>query len=182
MQPEKIELVLSHGDVNHKITGLVGAITIENPEYRSLKIYCLYSPELNISDIDGNSYQILPTNQMIQDFGNQLIWIHDIQEFRRRVEAKIEKNADLIKHYKGDSVVYFDHQHHGHFDQNNVPFRKHQKFSLQKEFRIVLKTMDDSESPFVLDIGDIRDICTEMDASDFDENKMEISILQNPVH
>lgn len=42
--------------------------------------------------------------------------------------------------------------------------------------------MDDSESPFVLDIGDIRDICTEMDASDFDENKMEISILQNPVH
>lgn len=176
-QPKKLDLVFTVDGINHKISDAVGPILVENPEYGFLKVYCFYSPELNTNDLGGKSQQILPPRKMIDDFGDQLVWIHNIREFRRRVEIAIEKRKDSILFYKADNVLYFEDQFHGRFDEISIPFRKHEKFSFQKEFRVVLRTKEQSDSEYILDIGDIRDICTEMNANDFDENNMEVSFL-----
>ena len=175
LQSNQVEIDIEYKGERHRVTGATGAITFENHGYRYLKVFCLYSPELDLTNTNGVLNNIQPTEEMIKDFGRELIWIYNVSEFKRRIETALKKNEN-IKKYEYRHVEYYSDNHHGIFTDSDIPFKKHEKFVFQKEFRIVLKTNDESTSSFVLNIGDIRDICIEMRSADFNEGEFKIEI------
>lgn len=55
-----------------------------------------------------------------------------------------------------------------------MPFKKHEDFKYQQEFRIVLETVEHDDKPFTLQVGDIRDICRRFTVEEF--NRVEIKL------
>lgn len=175
LQSENLVIDVGFGGKEIRLTGLVGPVTFENQAYRYLKVFCMYSPELDPNHIDRDMQNIRPTKQMVHDFGEDLVWIYNVREFQKRFEAALSKTG-VVKAYARQHVEYYSNGFHGEFDSNNIPFKKHESFSFQKEFRIVLKTDDRTTNPFIVDIGDIRDICSQMKSYEFNGEEFKVEV------
>ena len=168
-----VELEVNGKKVNLKPEG---AMTIGDEGYRYLKVFCLYAPEIDLSDPAQAANNIKPSAKMIEDFGQDLVFITNPNEFKRRLEIALKEKRGVEK-YGYDHVRYYNSSHHGHFDDSEIPFSKHEEFDFQKEFRIVLRTSDKSESSFEVEIGDIRDICIELKAAEFNERNLKFEAI-----
>lgn len=177
LQSKDLIVEIGFNGITRRLTDLVGPVTIENHGYRCLKVFCMYSPEIDSDHVDRDAKNIKPSQKMIDDFGEDLVWVYDVREFQKRLEMALSETG-VVRRYVGQHVEYYKDEFHGTFSDNEIPFKKHELFGFQKEFRIVLKTDDETTDAFVIDIGDIRDICQQFKAHEFNENEFEIKVIE----
>ncbi|BFU78847.1 hypothetical protein ALC152_20620 [Arcobacter sp. 15-2] len=91
-----------------------------------------------------------------KEFGNYCIVITNFTEFLKRIDnATNLKNIEKSDYSKID---YIDKNKKNKIKENMIPFTKFDNFSYQREFRIAINTKRNVNKPFILDIGDLRDI------------------------
>lgn len=180
LQPHDVLIEIKYGDQIIKLEekDLVGPVIIQNNGYNNLKIICFYSPYVDYTDLEGSIEKLKITEKMKNDFGDHVILITSFTEFSSRLETAI-KNHDEIETCKHTKVDYFPHVFHGEFNDEEIPFKKHEAFSFQKEYRIVARTMQHDENPLILNVGDIRDICLSFTVEQF--NEIELMIKKVPI-
>lgn len=175
LQPDDLKIVIKFGDqvINLDNKDLAGPLVIQDSEFNNLKIICFYSPFIDYTDLVGSQKNIQITDKMKKDFGEHVIMIQDFTEFSKRLETAIKFHNDIsaCMHKKVD---YFPDTFHGSFDDKEIPFKKHEAFSFQKESRIVVRTMQHDENPFVLNLGDLRDICLPFTVEQFNEIELDL--------
>lgn len=124
------------------IGGLINPVIHRTPEAADYNMFCMYAL---YDDLD---HQVDDRNLA---FGDTYAVITNAEEFIKRFKAAAEK-AGKVGGYK--LVEYVDREtYHGPMG----PFRKFSSFSYQNEYRMALQGGDGN--PFILKIGDIRDIC-----------------------
>lgn len=179
LQPDDLKIVIEYEDIiiNLDNKDLAGPLIIQDNEYNNLKIICFYSPFIDYSNLVDSQKNLKITNKMKNDFGEHVILIRDFIEFSQRLEAAIKINEN-ISTFTYKKVDYFPDTFHGSFDAEDIPFKKHEEFSFQKEFRIVARTIQHDENPFILNLGDLRDICLPCTVEQF--NEIEVKIKKAP--
>lgn len=105
----------------------------------------------------GNQLRIPSENISL---GQHSVFIKDGEEFLNRVKnAVLDKNLSM----RCGLVNYYDPAiAHSQFNDDDAPFNKQQKFSYQREYRIVIEKSDSVPCDFTLEIGCIRDIALPM--------------------
>lgn len=179
LQPDDLQIVIKYRDqvINLDKKDLAGPLIIQNHGYNNLKIMCFYTPFIDYTDLEGSQKNLKITDKMKKDFGEHVILIKDFAEFYKRLETAVNIHNDINTCiYK--KVDYFPDTFHGSFDDEEIPFKKHESFTFQKESRIVIRTEQHDENPLVLKLGDIRDICLSFTVEQF--NEIELSIKEAP--
>lgn len=175
LQPHGVKLELKFNDTSIFLTedNLTAPLMIQHSIFNNLKIICFYTFFFNFNDFNQSIEELKISQEIINDFGNDIILITDTKEFINRVKNAINKSNQIIRH-EGRKVDYFPASFHGDFSDNDVPFKKHEDFKYQQEFRIVLETVEHDDKPFTLQVGDIRDICRRFTVEEF--NRVEIKL------
>lgn len=179
LQPDDLKIEIKFGDqvILLDKKDLAGPLIIQKNEYNNLKIICFYSPFINYSDLRESEEKLKITSKMENDFGEHVIVIKDFTEFSKRLENAVEDHKDInaCRHTKVD---YFSDMFHGSFNDDEIPFKKHESFSFQKEYRIVVRTKQHDEKPLVLNLGNLRDICLPFTVKQF--NEIELKVKKAP--
>lgn len=108
-------------------------------------IYCLTG--IYSDDLMGERTEI---RHETQSFGDSLILIYKPQIFLDRIFAELQSLGYI--NYRANKVLYYGNEYSGKVDF----FRKHEKFKLQKEFRIFIP--NEENKPIKLNIGSLSDI------------------------
>lgn len=179
LQPDDLKIEIKFGDqiINLDKKDLAGPLIIQDQEFNNLKIMCFYSPYIDYSDLEGSKERLKITDKMRKDFGEHVILIQNFNEFIKRLEIAISIHSE-ISAWMYKKIDYFSDTFHGSFDDKDIPFKKHEALSFQQESRIVVRTEQHDEKPFVLKIGDIRDICLPFTVKQF--NEIELKIKKAP--
>lgn len=159
-QPDAIKVQFN--EITIESNELDGAVIVQTKEFDFYNIFCLYAinsgnfQELNDDNYDKfiNSLQIHENNK---EFGQFCVVIHNVESFLERIkEAVLKKNFFM----KANFVNYYDiDSSNGSYNGIDAVFHKHDKFSYQNEYRIVINNKLGNDNPYSLNIGDIRDIC-----------------------
>ena len=147
-----------------------------------LNVFCMFcwaSPKVDSDKIlfDPES-QLGSIRDLKQTFGEHIVVIRNVTEFFRRVDKAVEHpyNA-VLGSIRG--IVNYVEPSTGELPPTtlrallNTALRKRKSFFEEKEYRFVYLTGRDPAGPFVLNIGDIRDIAFRMRTQDvYDRAKM----------
>lgn len=100
--------------------------------------------------------------------GAHLVFFRNAEAFLQQVHAAVEAagltlSRNLVKYYKPAEV-------NGFFAPEEIPFRKRETYAHQREYRIVVHTRPDDPQPFLLDVGDLSDICEIVAAEEFNDS------------
>lgn len=160
LQPQKMELKIA--DMVIKPSELTGPIKFRFNSSDSLNAFCMYSLNCgNLETITKDQIPILKTQLMIPDscleFGSICVVVADVKKFINRVKESIKKSN--ISGRMGLVEYYDESSKHSFFDQARIGFYKRNKFSDQKEYRIIVERITNQAEPFVLNVGDLSDIC-----------------------
>ncbi|NNG99676.1 hypothetical protein [Acinetobacter sp. ANC 5414] len=179
LQPHDVEMEIKFGDqvIKLDVRNLAAPVIIQNNGYNNLKIICFYSPYIDYSDLKASKEDIKITDKMKNDFGDHVIIITNYEEFSKRLQAALDISED-IEFCGHKKVDYFPHNFHGSFEDHEIPFKKHEDFSFQKEYRVIARTKQHDEQPLVINIGDLRDICLPFTVDQF--NDIELNIKKIP--
>lgn len=90
-----------------------------------------------------------------KEFGNYCIVITNVKEFLNRI-VNASKKENYI--YRIDSVKYINRNLEYKIDDQEIPFTKFDTFSYQREFRIAIDTKKNINKPYILRIGNLKDI------------------------
>lgn len=148
---------------------IVGSVTIQPDKYNTANVFCLYGPAMDVSkkytsqEVDNLIY----LDEQCLSLGEYLVVIHNSTEFVKRIENAASK-ANFILHHS--SVEYYDSELSFAFKDEQVPFRKTKEFGHQKEYRFVLLRDNPENKPYILEIGDIRDIASTIPTKDFNSS------------
>lgn len=175
-QPKDFQLTFSVPEIgiSHTIPteDYAAPSCLKNPYLFNLKCLCFYAPVIKLDDLDTVKEQVTISKKMEEDFGSLLVVFHNPQEFLNRVKAAVIANK---YGYKSRRVSYFSSMDNFQASDNSMGFDKRDKFSFQKEFRILIETHEHKPTPLRLKIGSIRDICEPMTVDQFN-NDMEFDI------
>jgi len=116
-----------------------------------LKMFCMYMLPFN-----RESKTIAIPDKRICAFGNRAVVIKNWIEFIERVYVTVQSIGLL-----GKGVVRYPHDYYHHGSLGITEKRSDYKW--QSEFRLWVDEFDASESPLILDIGDISDIAEIID-------------------
>lgn len=179
LQPDDLKIEIKFGDqiINLDKKDLAGPLIIQDHEFNNLKIICFYSPFIDYSDLVGSQKKLKITDKMKKDFGEHVIVIKDFTAFSNRLENAVKNNRN-INTCIHQTVDYFPDSFHGVFNDEEIPFKKHDAFSFQQESRIVVRTEQHDEEPLILNIGDLRDICLSFTVEQF--NQIELNLKKAP--
>jgi hypothetical protein len=141
---------------------LAGPIKISYDKFNNLNVFCLsalYSNEFEqITEENLNAYRkSLLLDNKILELGDYFVILINPSTFIEKVGSAIRG-----KNFEGKIglVEYYDpNTFHGNFPESDVPFRKQKQFSYQKEYRIVIDSRIADDSPYILEIGSIQNIC-----------------------
>ncbi|MGC4094901.1 MAG: hypothetical protein QM756_44685 [Polyangiaceae bacterium] len=112
-------------------------------------------------------------HQRCYGLGASLAYLVRPQEFMRRFHKAIRAAGHK---YARNLVTYYDaNTFHGEFRLDEVPFRKRQEFSHQREYRFSVYSTDADPDPLLLDVGDLSDICKITTPDEFNRD-LKISI------
>lgn len=160
-QPDTVNIQFN--EITIESNELAGAVIVQTKEFDFYNIFCLYAinngnfQELNDDNYSEfiNSLQIHENNKAFGDF---CVVIHNVETFIERVKkAVLKKNFSM----KANFVNYYDiDSFSGSFNGIDAVFHKHDKFSYQNEYRIVIDNKLANNEAYDLNIGDISDICT----------------------
>jgi hypothetical protein len=148
-QPKDVIITLSapgFGDILIDSTDLAAATTLSMNSELCCNIFCLHAIT---APVNGT---LFPSEH--EWFGDSMVLVLKTEEFLNRVVAgaKARNLSGKIKR-----VEYFDDKAYtGKLDR----FRKSKRFAHQREYRIAIDSP--GTDPFVLDIGDITDITSEV--------------------
>lgn len=126
---------------------LAGPITVAMNRTSRCNLFCLYALTSPVRDV-------LFSSEHDWFGGDSLVLIINTQEFLNRIsKAALERKLPL----QGAPVEYFDETS---YSGKVGRFKKSSRFSYQHEYRIAIET--GIEGPFLFQIGDIRDITSEV--------------------
>ena len=106
-----------------------------------------------------------------EKLGTHAIILTDIQEFVRRMNAKLDPmlRSGEVNEYRLQPVTYYDESgidiHVGEFDFASV-FFKNSIYAHQQEYRVALERLNTEVGTFTLEIGSLRDVCISLESSD----------------
>lgn len=175
-QPKDFQLTISVPEIgiSHTIPteDYAAPSYLKSPYLFNLKCLCFYAPVIKLADLDTVKEQLTISKKMEEDFGSLLALFHNPQEFLNRVKDAVIANK---YGYKSRRVSYFSPMDNFQANDDSMGFDKLDKFSFQKEFRILIETQEHEPTPLRLRIGSIRDICVPMTVDKFNKD-MKIDI------
>ena len=160
LQPSKVTVTIGSHVLNP--ADFSGPIYIHDVDQGRLNILCVYAvhnkdfpviTEVNFSQF--TKAQLIGPE--VHKLGLYAVVVYDPQKFIERVIAaadreKIEIEASLVNYVDEDS-------YHDSAENNRAVFFKRDRYSHQREGRFVVNRGSAPVEPFVLEIGNIRDIC-----------------------
>jgi len=126
-----------------------GSTILTTKNYDFCNILCLYSLWKNTD----NEHIEMDTRNKI--FGNYCIVITNVSEFLKRIIAATNRENFVCYHA---GINYISKNQIIIIEEEKIPFTKFDSFSYQREFRIAINTQRNIDEPYILDIGEIRDI------------------------
>lgn len=151
---------------------LAGPVVVKLDRVADLNIFCMFSwtvPTVGNDKvlIDLES-QLGSIESCITDFGLYTVVVKNTTEFLCRVDRAVTQYASGFLPSVRGVVRYFDPDTHqtDFAKELMIPLFKQKRFAYQKEYRFVLQTGRQPAGPFVLTIGDIRDIAFCMKTED----------------
>ena len=140
-----------------------------------LNVFCMFcwaSP--NVGD---DKFQFDPESQLgtirdlVKTFGEYTVVIHNVREFFHRVDKAAQHPYNgVLRSVRG--IVNYVESHTGEVPPTTLPalrktaLRKQNRFANENEYRFVYLTGREPAGPFILNIGDIRDIAFRMRTQD----------------
>ena len=123
---------------------------------KSLNVFCIYAGYVADPQSIEDVREQLQIPEECFGLGKHAVIIMDVKEFVDRVkrcakEQNFKSEGRLVGYYDSNTT-------YGWFDDRDVPFKKRNEFSYQKEFRVVFHKSNDDEEPLDLNIGDLNDI------------------------
>ncbi len=139
-----------------------GPIKVSHDKFKELNVFCLSAlygtglEQITEENLDAFRRSLMFDNKIL-DLGDYCVIIISPSAFIEKVKSGIQRNN--LKGWVG-SVEYFDPNiFHGAFSGIEPVFKKQIQFSHQKEYRIVIDSKTSGDTPYILEIGSIRDIC-----------------------
>ncbi|MCY4393071.1 MAG: hypothetical protein OXE43_13645 [Chloroflexi bacterium] len=166
LQGENVKLVLNGMDLSE---GLM-TLQVQMDSLSDFHLFCMHavhSGDVDLETISHDNIEVLREALLVDDaclsLGPYAVVISDIAAFMSRLKRSCADNG-----YRGKSrlVKYYDPDtFHGTFEGLEGVFWKQTKFSFQREFRVAIDTHTSGEDPLTLEIGDISDIASLIEAS-----------------
>ena len=140
-----------------------------------LNVFCMFawaSPKAGDDEIlfDPES-QLGSIRDLVQTFGEHTVVVKNVPEFFRRADKAAEHpNNGVLR--SGRGIVDYVEPSTGEIPPTTLPeflkvaLRKRKSFANEKEYRFVYLTGREPTGPFILNIGDIRDIAFRMRTQD----------------
>ena len=174
LQPDQARIKINGMD----ITGdLAEAVEVQMNWTNDLNVFCMYAAHsgdqetLSVESIDDFK-EMMRIPEDCLSFGSHAVVITSASKFLQRVKA-----AALRENYgvHGRLVKYYDPRNfHGGSPEEIEPiFNKRDEYEHQHEYRIAITGVE-GNGPLILDIGDISDISTLMDAAEIND-KLKVS-------
>lgn len=94
----------------------------------------------------------------LKSFGDSLLFIYNPKEFARRLINELQKKMSEdkdVSNFKAHKVEYINRSS---YNGEMGSFRKFNNFAHQQEWRIAIQSVYNSEEPYKLVIGSIKDI------------------------
>lgn len=153
----------------YRLISLSGPVSLQMNQLNNLNVFCLFAgycydvKGLTANDIEAFEKQLEVPNDC-QNLGNYAVIIKSPVKFLERVKASAKINNFGLDHGLVD--YYNPETFHGSFSKEESIFKKHDKYSHQKEYRFVFDTNIEGDKPLFLDVGDISDITIMCKTSD----------------
>lgn len=152
---ESIDLDITESKLIERHSGISG-----------LHIYCVYC--LVFEDHEGKRLGMNFGDEIINGFGDHVVVILDTHSFMKRVKAAVEGLGFKLMSGRVEYLEFCD------YSGEIGPYRKEQRFSHQKEFRIVVMGEGRPEGPLKFSIGSLEDIALVGQAAEIRNLKVEI--------
>ena len=155
---------------------LASPIKIQKDWLNDIYIYCLHaihSGDFKLEEVTNENISEFTSELKVPEaslaLGEYAVLIQNVPEFVRRLESVIHLKEygftrGLVEYYDPDSF-------HGYFDDMESIFWKQDKYRDQREYRFAIDTGLVSDSPLILDIGDIKDIALMLKATELNGPK-----------
>ena len=161
LQPD--QSVLEINDFKFPPADFAGPIQIQKNWLNHIHLFCIHAAHtgtLDLSNISNENIEDLRHEMLIPDaaltLGEYAVVVKDVTEFIKRMKAAAQAQNYRLAHGR---VTYYDPDtFHGQFRDGESVFWKQNQFRHQREFRFALNTGLISDSPLILEIGDISDI------------------------
>ena len=171
LQPGEITLVLNGMDIT---ADLAGPVEAQTNWAKYLNVFCLHAGHSEVLDVPsrtGLTVEQIQQELLIPDtcysFGEHAVVILDTPEFIRRVEAALPGGVNMCK----GLVEYYDPDtFSGHFFGVQPTFRKHKKYSYQREYRLVFESPSERDTPLVFEVGDLSDITRQLKSAELNNS------------
>ena len=175
-QADRIQLEINGIDMT---ADLSGPIEVASNLSLNLNLFCMYAAHSGGLDLNRPvDLELLKARLMIPDkcldLGPFAVVVKNVTEYFRRIDVAAktqgyEVSRGLVGYYDPDTF-------HGHFPIADAPFRKHDRFAHQQEYRFAFDT--NADGPIILDIGDIGDITLPMAPSEINE-KISLTVRED---
>lgn len=179
LQPNDVKVQLQLGDTEYELSSkdFASPLTISISSHNNCNIFCLtylHGKDIDIdSPFDSATFEILQNSfildKRISELGEFAVSINP-EIFLERVRKAVE---DLVKNKAivsgiSKAVTYYDEDKSSlsldlHTD---AVFHKQSKYSHQSEFRICIFRNNTAGEPFILDVGELRDIAKIINTKD----------------
>lgn len=159
LQPDRIMIKIGTLDISGN--ELAAPIMIQMNAHKHYNVFCLYAGHTGefeelTSENASEFLEKIKINDECLNLGDFCVVIHNPKLFLERITSAIKKTgysgaAKLVEYYDPDDF-------HGDFDEQDVVFKKRKEYSYQSEYRIYIDTELEGDEPYVLQVGDLRDI------------------------
>ncbi len=128
-----------------------GFMKLNSLEYDYCNLLCMYKLWME------NENDILSIDSKNKEFGSCCVIIHNVNLFLKKITEKTD-SKDIVCHY--NEVKYINkNKEFKNLNDFDIPFTKFSEYKYQREFRIAIDTKRNVNEPYILNIGDIRNIC-----------------------
>lgn len=181
LQPNEIQIEIN--GIRIDSADLAGPVSLQPTHHLAKNIFCMHAgyiggngPSEFATTIEFEQAIKIPQKNI--SLGQCSAVITNVQKFLQRVKTAAEKqNVSL----RGQLVNYYDPStFHGHFAEETTPFSKQIRFSHQREYRLVANRQASEASPYILDIGSLRDIAHMMSIETINANIRISSLVSSP--
>ena len=173
LQPGQGRLEINGMDITDD---LAGPMQLQKNWLNHLHIFCLHavhSGSLNMANVSNENIEELRQQFLIPDecraLGERSVVVDNVPEFIKRMETAAQVNS--CKMARGLVSYYLPDSFHGNFRDVESIFRKQDQHRYQKEFRFVIDTGLASDTPLILEIGDISDITRRFEFAELNGEK-----------
>ena len=140
-----------------------------------LNVFCMFcwaSPSAGAGKVlvDPVS-QLGSLRNLVDTFGEHVVVVKNVTEFFRRADKAVESRCNGVRQYVRGIVDYVELNTRETLPSTlpalmKIALRKRKRFANEKEYRFVYLTGREPARPFILNIGDIRDIAFRMRTQD----------------